>query len=127
MSDLKIDPSITWEDGVGTVNASAFSEGLPKGLKEDAFEKVDNYREDFAAAACNNMLDESVQFFEENPEADQMSIATTNLGGNSTLSASLANDGAMVASVTTICEGSLDDALRRADTMVKTAIEGTEE
>lgn len=86
MSDKKV--AVQYNSGVGEVDSGAFLDNLPSGLTEEHFQKVDDYRDEFAAQVGQHMLAAAPAYFESNPKTN-LSLAPTSMGGNTTLEATL--------------------------------------
>lgn len=79
MSNLDI--NVTFNNGIGTVDADAFKENLPEGITLETFQAVDDYRDTFVAGVASVLADEVQAGDRETDHA----IAQFGVGGNTTV------------------------------------------
>lgn len=113
VKELDIDFDVTFTDGVGVVDETAFEKNLPAGRTQEDFEFVDSYRDQVVAHAASKLIDKAPELFKDGVE--EISIAEMNLGGNATGSITLSSDYNLVSSINV----SSNDALRLMEDKAK--------
>ncbi len=115
--ETPIDLSVTWDNGVGEVSPDSFKNNLPEDLKEEHFEAVDSYREQFAATVGEHMMQQAQEHFKT--ETGDLSIMDVGIGGRTTLAMVMSNDYHMVTTITTATGTALQAVQDKAKEMYK--------
>lgn len=100
------------EGDVQLVDEDAFVKNLPEDLDSEVFEKVDDYRSHFAASVVNSTLEEAKDL----PKGF-ISFEDISLGGNTTMGASIHEDGELLIDITTSRNIALSAVMEKAAAM----------